>query len=175
MAVLLLHICCGPCATSTVSHFQARGWNVEGFFFNPNVHPYLEFEKRLAAAKRLASLEGFPLHEDLEYDPVMWFRVAGVRGRDRCRACIALRLERAALEAGRRGADAFSTSLAISPYQDHQAIAEEGAAAGERQGLEFVYEDLRPLFPASRQRAKELDLYRQQYCGCILSEWERYR
>ena len=93
----------------------------------------------------------------------------------RCRACIGSRLRRAAEEAAAGGFGAFSTSLAVSPWQDHDAIREEGAAAGAEHGVEFLYQDLRPLFGASRRMARDRGLYRQKYCGCLLSEWERYR
>lgn len=175
MPLLLLHICCGPCATSTVDHWRTEGWDLQGFFFNPNVQPYLEFGRRLQGAQALAAAEAFPLQEDLSYDPAAWFQAVGLKGEERCSRCIACRLERTAQVAAEAGCDAFSTSLAISPYQDHRAIAEEGAAAGDRHGVEFLYHDLRPLFRDSRRRARDLGLYRQQYCGCILSEWERYR
>ncbi len=175
MPTLLLHICCGPCATSTVDHWRAEGWEVEGFFFNPNVQPYLEFGRRLPGAQALAAAEAFRLREDLRYDPAAWFQAVGLQGGGRCARCIACRLERTAQGAAEAGYTAFRTSRAISPDQDHRAIAEEGAAAGGRHGVEFLYHDLRPLYRDSRRRARELELYRQQYCGCILSEWERYR
>ena len=63
MARLLLHICCGPCATSTVTHWREEGWDLEGFFFNPNVQPYLEFGRRLQGAQALAAAEAFTLRE----------------------------------------------------------------------------------------------------------------
>ena len=76
----------------------------------------------------------------------------------------------------REAAHAFTTSLAISPWQDHDAIrGRRGTRAGERHGVTFLYEDLRPLYRESRRLARERGLYRQQYCGCVLSEWERYR
>ncbi len=78
-------------------------------------------------------------------------------------------------EAVAQGCDAFSTSLSISPWQDHAAIQREGAQAGERHGVEFVYEDLRELYGESRRLSREWGIYRQKYCGCLVSEWERYR
>jgi predicted adenine nucleotide alpha hydrolase (AANH) superfamily ATPase len=172
---LLLHICCGPCATATVEHWRKEGAEVEGFFFNPNIHPLLEYRRRLTGARDLAAVTGLEFREDLSYDPAVWFARVGARGEARCRACIGSRLRRAAAEAAAGGFGAFSTSLAISPWQDHDAIREEGAAAAAEHSVEFLYEDLRPLFGASRRMARDLGLYRQKYCGCLLSEWERYR
>jgi predicted adenine nucleotide alpha hydrolase (AANH) superfamily ATPase len=99
-------------------------------------------------------------------------RVARV-GRGRCRACYDMRFEAAAREAAERGCDAFSTTLLLSPHQDLNAIAEVGAQVGERSGVEFQFVDLRSRYPESCRRARELDLYRQQYCGCVFSSLER--
>ena len=172
---LLLHICCGPCATATVPHWREQDHEVVGFFHNPNIHPLLEFRRRLTGSRDLAAQLGFDLKEDLEYDPAAWFARVGTQGADRCVACIAQRLDRTACEAAARGCEAFSTSLSISPWQDHDAIMVGGAAAAERHGVEFLYHDLRPLYRESRRLSREAGLYRQAYCGCLLSEWERYR
>lgn len=173
---LLLHICCGPCATSTLDLWVQRGADVAGYFHNPNIHPLLEYRRRLTGARDLAAAAGFSLIESDDYDPAAWLAEVFANGAPgRCRRCIGSRLAAAAAEAAGSGADAFGTSLAISPWQDHDAIREEGAAAAERYGVEFMYEDLRPLYSDSRRAARGLGLYRQSYCGCLLSEWERYR
>lgn len=172
---VLLHICCGPCATATVTHWRNQGDEVAGFFYNPNIHPLLEYRRRLTGSRDLAAQLDFELNEDLEYDPTEWFALVGSKGADRCRACIAQRLDRTAREASARGCEAFSTSLSISPWQNHEAIVAGGTAAAERHGVEFLYRDLRPLYRESRRLSREAGLYRQTYCGCILSEWERYR
>ena len=172
---MLLHICCGPCATATVEHWEKQGAELEGLFFNPNIHPLLEYRRRLTGVRDLAAVTGLALQEDLSYDPAAWFAQVGGQGEARCRVCIGSRLRRTAEAAAAGGFSAFSTSLAISPWQDHDAIREEGLAAGAEHGVEFHYQDLRPLFGASRRMARDLGLYRQKYCGCLLSEWERYR
>jgi predicted adenine nucleotide alpha hydrolase (AANH) superfamily ATPase len=182
---LLLHICCGPCASASITAFQARGADVTGFFVNPNIHPLLEFRRRLTGAREATEATGVRLVEDPGYDPAEWFaRVAPGQGSSgggsgeggsRCARCIAHRLDRTASEAATRGCAAFSTTLSISPWQDQEAIRAGGRDAAERHGVEFVYEDLRPLYPESRRLSREWGLYRQKYCGCLLSEWERYR
>ncbi|MBC7294116.1 MAG: epoxyqueuosine reductase QueH, partial [Thermoleophilia bacterium] len=111
---LLLHICCGPCATSSVSAWREKGAEVTGFFFNPNIHPFLEFRRRLTGARDLAGMVGLPLEEDLAYDPRSWFMQVGTAGDGRCRRCIAMRLERTAQVARDKGFAAFATTLAIS-------------------------------------------------------------
>ncbi|MGI5939562.1 MAG: epoxyqueuosine reductase QueH [Thermoleophilia bacterium] len=172
---LLLHICCGPCSSASIPALRAVEREVVGFFFNPNIHPFLEFRERLRGTRKAAAMTGLELREDLSYDPASWF--ADIQSADglRCFHCIGMRLDRTAREAADRGYTAFSTTLAISPWQDHEAIRAGGRAAAACHGVEFVYEDLRPLYPESRRLSREWDLYRQKYCGCLLSEWERYR
>jgi predicted adenine nucleotide alpha hydrolase (AANH) superfamily ATPase len=175
---MLLHICCGPCASATIPWWRDRGESVIGFFHNPNIHPLLEHRRRLTGAREVSQISRIDLVEDAAYDPEAWF--AGVapmpdEDRSRCSRCIGLRLEHTAREAVAQGCDAFSTSLSISPWQDQAAIQAEGARAGERYGVEFAYADLRPLCKESRRLSREWGIYRQKYCGCLVSEWERYR
>ena len=176
---LLLHICCGPCASGSIPAWRAKGADVVGFFANPNIHPFLEFRRRLAGTRDVAELFGVPLVVDDSYDPEAWFRaVAGKDSRSettRCARCMADRLERAAHAAVEQGCNAFSTTLSISPWQDHAAIAQAGTQAGDRHGVEFIYEDLRPYYRESCRYSRENGIYRQKYCGCLVSEWERYR
>ena len=173
---LLLHICCGPCATATLDHWRGEGVHVTGFFRNPNIQPLLEFRRRLTGVRDLAEHRSLDLLEDLTYDPAAWFEeIVGDDAAGRCVRCIASRLRLTAQRAAASGFEAFSTSLAISPWQDHDAIRAGGAAAEEEYGVEFLYHDLRPVYSDSRRAAREEGLYRQKYCGCLLSEWERYR
>jgi predicted adenine nucleotide alpha hydrolase (AANH) superfamily ATPase len=172
---VLLHVCCGPCGTSTHGYWRDEGADVVGFFYNPNIHPLLEYRRRLEGVRELSLRVAMPLITDLSYDPQKWFdQVAGDVG-SRCARCIGLRLERAAQEAVRQDCGAFSTSLAISPWQDHEAIRSSGAEAAARNGVEFLYRDLRSHYPDSRRLSRDWGLYRQKYCGCLVSEWERYR
>jgi predicted adenine nucleotide alpha hydrolase (AANH) superfamily ATPase len=175
---LLLHLCCGPCAGGAIPFWRQRAGEVTGFFYNPNVHPFLEFRRRLTGARDVADLTKVELTIDEAYDPEAWFAAvsATAGGKEsRCYRCIAHRLERTAREASLRGCDAFSTSLSISPWQDHAAIISAGEQAQKVHGVEFLYEDLRPAYGESRRFSREHGIYRQKYCGCIVSEWERYR
>lgn len=173
---MLLHICCGPCATATLDHWWGQGVKVTGLFFNPNIQPLLEFRRRLTGVRDLAESRSVAVIEDLTYDPAAWFAdVVGSDPEGRCTRCISSRLRATARYATESGFSAFSTTLAISPWQDHDAIRAGGALAQEESGVEFVYHDLRSAYPDSRRAAREAGLYRQKYCGCILSEWERYR
>jgi predicted adenine nucleotide alpha hydrolase (AANH) superfamily ATPase len=176
---VLLHICCGPCASATQGYWRERGVELVGFFYNPNIQPLLEFRRRLEGVRDLSRWVDLPVIEDLSYDPTEWFAtVCGqqpVAGESRCVRCIALRLDRAAHQAAAEGCEAFSTTLSISPWQNHEAIQLAGAQASARHGVEFLYRDLRALYPESRRLSQMWGLYRQKYCGCIVSEWERYR
>jgi len=171
---LLLHCCCGPCATSVADHFRGVGYDVVGWFFNPNIHPDEERRRREATLVEAAEAAGLPL---LPEGPAMrpdefLLKLAG-RGGRRCLACYEVRLEATARKAAEQGFDAFASTLVISPYQDLEAIAEIGMGAGEAAGVEFQFVDLRNAYPKSCERAKELDLYRQNYCGCVFSGLER--
>jgi predicted adenine nucleotide alpha hydrolase (AANH) superfamily ATPase len=172
---LLLHVCCGPCAAGAMPFWQPRVREIVGFFFNPNIHPLLEYRRRLTGARELGAALDVKMAVDEVYDPQSWFSAVATGEPGRCGRCISLRLDRAAREALEQGCDCFSTTLTISPWQDHEAIRESGSAAARTHGVEFLYEDLRPHYRESRRRTKELGIYRQQYCGCLISEWERYR
>lgn len=167
-------MCCGPCAVYPVDKFKGEGIDVHGLFFNPNIHPYTEYEKRLEGAKQLADDRNVPLIVIDEYKLEEFLRAAAFRENVRCQMCYAMRLERAASVAKKGGFDAFTTTLLISPHQKHELIKKIGEAAGEKYGVKFHYCDLRPGFKEGREAGRELRLYMQQYCGCIYSEAERY-
>lgn len=173
---MMLHVCCGPCACGTIPFWQRRGVEPVSFFYDPNIHPFLEFARRLEGMRQVASSTRTELVTDDSYDPAEWFRaVTDGEERSRCRRCISLRLQRTAGEAVRLGCEGFSTSLSISPWQDHEAIQAAGSDAAEAHGVEFLYEDLRGEYALSRRLSREQGIYRQKYCGCLISEWERYR
>jgi predicted adenine nucleotide alpha hydrolase (AANH) superfamily ATPase len=174
---LLLHICCGPCASGAIPWWQGKADEVVAFFYNPNIQPLLEYRRRLTGAREVCDLTGTRLAVDESYDPGAWFGTVAVQPEDglRCRRCLALRLERAAREAVAQDCAFFSTTLSISPWQDHEAIESEGARVAALHGVRFLYRDLRTEYPESRRRSREWGIYRQKYCGCLVSEWERYR
>ena len=167
-------MCCAPCATYSCARFTEMGYNVHGLFYNPNIHPYREFLKRLQTLQEYCRQEGISLiaREDYELEQYLLATLNNSEGR--CRTCYRLRLEETAKTAAEQGFDCFSTTLAISPYQDHEALQLEGEAVAHRFGVNFVYEDLRPGYRESMEISRRLGLYRQPYCGCIFSEKERY-
>ena len=153
----------------------AEGHEVAGAFVNPNIHPYREFEARLFAARQACEALGLEMvHED-GYGLTEFVRAVVDHEDERCPICYAMRLERVAELAASGGFDAFSTSMLVSTHQDHEGIRRAGEATAAAQGVKFAYRDFRPGVMEGVKVSKEMGLYRQQYCGCIYSEWERYR
>ncbi len=171
---LLMHVCCGPCALYPLQVLREEGYEVHGYFFNPNIHPFSEYTRRLHTLKTYAEGEAWPVIYAREYPVEEYFRLVAYRETERCRFCYLLRLERAAEAAKRGGFDAFTTTLLVSPFQKHDMIREVGEAAAGKYGITFLYRDFRAGFKEGVKRSKELGMYRQQYCGCVYSERERY-
>ena len=171
---ILLHICCAPCALMPVKYLRSQGHDVMGYFYNPNIHPYTENQKRLDTVRQWADNAGLKLIVHDEYDPESWLRNVAFREEMRCRLCFLGRLDRAASVAAKGGFDAFTTTLLYSTMQKHQLLKQSGQDAGRKRGAEFWYHDFRPMWKEGVQLSLKLGLYRQQYCGCIFSERDRY-
>lgn len=165
---LLLHICCGPCATYPVQELLKEEFNIHGFCYNPNIHPIEEHTKRRENVEKLAEAVGITVTFNNEFRQYEWETMAD-EGDGRCHRCYVLRMEEAARYASENGFDGFSTSLLVSPYQKHDLIKELGDLYAKKYGVEFIYRDFRPGFRLGQQMAKDMGLYRQKYCGCILS------
>jgi hypothetical protein len=175
MKKVLVHVCCAHCAAYTVEHWRREGYEVGGFWYNPNIHPFMEHQSRLESMKSLAGKINLPLIIAPEYDIIEYFRRVTNHESERCPCCFEIRLTKTAETARAQGYDAFTTTLLISPQQKHEIIAEVGKKVGEAIGVAFLYADLRKRYSDSRHITKPMELYRQQYCGCVYSEWERYR
>jgi epoxyqueuosine reductase len=171
---ILLHICCGPCAIYPVEVLSEAGHQVEGYFDNPNIHPYQEFLRRVKALEEYAEQTGLPITWQKDYDIEEYFRLVAFREAERCRFCYQLRLGRAARMARARGFEAFTSTLLYSRYQNHELIQEVARQAAAEAGVEFYYEDFRQGWAEGVAESKARGLYRQPYCGCIFSERERY-
>lgn len=171
---LLLHICCGPCSTYTIKRLQEQGFAMTGFWYNPNIHPFAEHERRRECMQTYAEEVGLPMIWWEEYEMPAYFRA--VIGREaygeRCAICYRLRLERTAQVAHQRGLDAFTTTLLISPYQQQALIRSIGDELASQYGLQFYFENFRKGWSERGRIAHEHGMYQQHYCGCIYSEWE---
>ena len=174
MKKLLIHSCCAHCAAYTVNYWREQGYEVSAFWYNPNIHPYTEHQHRLEAMQSLAKKMSLPLIVAEGYDIIDYFRRVVGHEPQRCQYCFKLRLSKTAETAKDMGFDAFTTTLLISPQQKHELIKEAGNELGKETGVDFLYADLRKRYSDSRHMTKPMELYRQQYCGCVYSEWERY-
>jgi predicted adenine nucleotide alpha hydrolase (AANH) superfamily ATPase len=253
---ILVHVCCAPCFTWVHESLKSAGHEVTGYFFNPNIHPFQEYQRRLHCLERYTALKPVEVIYDKEYyldkfligalqamydkppQEVIQFmqRSATSKGQKdkggfsekirmreqlqikltpregadmdeqetivdvtpsedeksiqseislekvddpdfnpRCGYCIKIRLARAARYAKEHGFDAFTTTLLESKYQPHEFIRFVGDSLGKELGIKFLYQDFRTGWKESIKISKELDLYRQPYCGCVFSEYERYR
>ncbi|HWR40961.1 MAG TPA: epoxyqueuosine reductase QueH [Patescibacteria group bacterium] len=173
---LFLHICCGPCAAYPLQFLKEQPdiQSVTGYYFNPNIHPYKEFVRRRDALQVLAKQQSLPLQINNSY-PLEEFLLAALTAPDgRCQYCYEARFRETAQQAKRQGFDCFSTTLLVSPYQQHELIKETAERIAAEEEIPFYYHDFRPGWAEGVRISKELDLYRQPYCGCIISEKERY-
>lgn len=171
---LLLHICCGPCAAYPVKDLREKGIDITGYFFNPNIHPYKEFSRRMDTLKDYAQRKNLPLLIDDRYTLEDFLKSALNAPNGRCRMCYEVRLRKAAEMAKDNNFDAFSTTLLVSPYQKHDIIKEVAEQIAAEEGIPFYYSDFRIGWKEGVAISKEMELYRQPYCGCIFSEKERY-
>jgi predicted adenine nucleotide alpha hydrolase (AANH) superfamily ATPase len=171
---LLLHICCANCGIYPLERIKERGDEVVGYFFNPNIHPYQEFQKRLESLRQYSENVGLEVVYRDEYLLEEFLRNVSQRPEERCQYCYLVRLEATAREAKKSGFDQFSTTLLQSTHQNHQLIKETGERVAKEVGIPFYYEDFRQGWKKGVEVSKEMGLYRQQYCGCIYSEKERF-
>ena len=173
---LLLHACCGPCLGGSREAIQASQGDFVVFWDNPNIHPYLEYRSRLEGLIKLTSSLRLPvLFGDTRYRLEEFLAaLEGEYGPERCRRCFRLRLRSTARRAKELGCEAFSTTLLISPYQDHEALAAAGRETAAEAGIPFLPIDLRPHFRLTHEAQRQFDLYKQKYCGCIFSERDRF-
>ncbi len=174
MKAILLHICCGPCATHVIDVLCPE-YAVTGYFCNPNIHPAEEYYRRRDAARTVCERLGAEFAEAL-YEPERFFEVA--RGLEtepengaRCPECYRLRLEETARYAVEHGFGLMASTLTVGPMKRAGVINPIGEEAARNAGTEFLAADWkkRDGFRRSCQISRELGIYRQHYCGCAFS------
>ena len=170
----LLHICCAPCANQCIDVLRTDGCAVTGYWYNPNIHPFTEYRSRRNCLRDYAASIGLPLIERNDYGLRQFVQHVADNIDGRCAYCYRVRMEETDRYAAEHGYDSFTTNQLISPYQNHEAICAVARAMGGEYGVEFLYRDFRPYFRAGQEFAREHGFYMQRYCGCILSEEERY-
>ncbi len=147
---------------------------VMGYFHNPNIHPYGEYLKREESLRKFSSQTGFKVIHEKSYEMEEFIRNVAFREENRCFYCLASRLEITARLAKSSKFSHFSTTLLYSKRQKHDYIKETGEGLEKKYGVNFYYEDFRQGYKKGIELSREYGLYRQNYCGCIYSEKERY-
>ena len=170
----LLHICCAPCANMPIEVLRKDGFEVSGYWFNPNIHPFTEYRARRNCLQDYAKAIELPLILKDEYGLRPFVREVAEDIEGRCVKCYEMRLFDTARQAAEGGFDSFTSSLFISPYQNHELMREVAQRAAKEYNVEFLYRDFRPYFKEGQERARELEMYIQKFCGCVFSEQERY-
>ena len=172
---ILLHSCCAPCGAYIVEKLS-RDYDVTVYFYNPNIHPAEEYEKRKVEIKNYCEKHGVEFIEE-KYNPEEWF--LGVKGLEkepergaRCAVCFKMRLGKTAEFAQANGFDFFTTTLTISPHKSTEQIFTAGREAEEKSGVKFLARDwkLDNGFKCSCDKSREEGFYRQKYCGCVYSQ-----
>lgn len=171
---ILLHTCCGPCSVYPLDQLLAQGHEVMGFFYRHNIHPYQECMRREEALRAYAQSIGLRVIWQTGYELEEFLRAVAYREEQRCAYCYHARLTATAKLAKHGKFQAFSSTLLYSKFQQHELIREIGASVGKKEGVPFFYADWRAGWQEGIARSKELGMYRQQYCGCIFSEKQRY-
>ena len=172
---VLLHTCCAPCSIHCVDSLRAEGLEPVSYWFNPNIHPYTEYRSRKTALEAYAKEIHLPLIIDNTYGLREFCKNVIHDLSGRCFYCYDVRLDQTAKYAAEHGFASFSSTLLVSPFQNHQAIIQAAEKASQKYHVPFLYRDFRPGFQDGQNKARELELYMQKYCGCIFSEEERYR
>lgn len=174
---LLLHICCGPCAIYPFEVLKKEGFDITGFFYNPNIHPQSEYNRRKEALEIVSKQNNFELilHKEGFFED--FFRKISFNEEKptRCHVCWGLRLGETARFASENNFDYFTTTLLVSPYQDIELIKKIGQEIQQDFKSRFFFEDFRPGFGESHRISKEMGLYHQNYCGCVYSEREQIK
>ena len=173
MKEVLLHICCGVCASSVVERLRKEGFRPTGFFYNPNIHPQEEYKRRLGVAIRVARILGFELIKG-PYDKDNWFKLTkGLEneseGGSRCSICFKLRLQATQKKANQMNIPKFSTTLSVSPHKNTAVINEVAGAVSSSGFLAYDFKK-QDGFRLAIEFAKRYNLCRQNYCGCVYSK-----
>lgn len=169
---IVLHICCAVCAAGVAERLTAEGHEIHGFFYNPNIYPPEEYQRRLEDVHKVALKLDFPL-EAGPYEPEEWFRETRSlenepEGGRRCETCFRLRLQKTYLYSQDCGGDTFTSTLTVSPHKSAVVINRIGREIG---GDRFLARDFKKQagFQRAMELARKWTLYRQDYCGCVYS------
>lgn len=172
---VLMHTCCAPCSIFCIDSLRGEGIEPVAYWFNPNIHPYMEYKARRDTLIEYSKMINLELVIDEDYGLREFCKNVSDDIENRCvNYCYRVRMEQAAKYAKENGFDAFTTTLLISPYQKHDELRKISEEMANKYGIEFLYRDFRPGFREGQNKARELELYMQKYCGCVFSEEDRY-
>lgn len=172
---LLLHICCAPCSAACIKVLREENIDIVGYWYNPNIHPFKEYDNRLKALKEYSKMINLNVIYDDFYGLDEFVKNTVNIIDNRCGYCYLSRMERVVKYAHDNGYDAFSSTLLISPYQKHDLLKSICENLSKKYNIKFLYRDFRPYYELGREMFRETGLYMQKYCGCIFSERERYK
>ena len=172
---LLLHTSCAPCSVYCIKSLRQEEIEPTIYWFNPNIHPYMEYKARRDTLKEYTQSIGVEAIFEENYGLKEFCKNVVNDLENRCaKYCYKVRLEQTAKFAKENGYDAFTTTLLVSPYQNHDLLIQVAEEMAEKYGVEFLYRDFRPGFREGQSEARSLGLYMQKYCGCVFSEEMRY-
>ncbi len=172
---LLMHTCCAPCSVYCIDTLRKEGIEPVIYWYNPNIHPYTEYSARRDCLKEYAKSINVEAIFEEEYGLEEFCKNVIGDLKNRCaNYCYKVRLEKTVKYAKENGYDAFTTTLLVSPYQNHEVLKEVCENLSKEYDIEFVYRDFRIGFREGQKKATEIGLYMQKYCGCVFSEEDRY-
>ena len=175
MDKVLLHCCCAPCSVSCVEPLRAEGIEPVAFWYNPNIHPFKEYESRRDCLIEHSENINMELIICEDYGLREFVKNVCDNIDARCFYCYDHRLKKTAQYAAENGFKAFTTTLLSSIYQNHEQMISIAQKYAKMYGVEFLYRDFRPNFRNGNNSARDLGLYMQKYCGCVFSEEDRYK
>ena len=172
---LLMHTCCAPCSVYCIESLKSEGIEPVLYWYNPNIHPYTEYKARRDALKEYAKSINVQAIFREEYGLKEFCKTVINDLKNRCaNYCYKVRLEQTVKYAKENGFDSFTSTLFVSPYQQHEKLKQICEELAIKYDVKFVYIDFREGFRDGQAKARELGLYMQKYCGCIFSEEDRY-
>ena len=170
-----MHTCCAPCSVYCIDSLRSEGIEPIVYWYNPNIHPYTEYKQRRDTLKEYTKSINIEAIFEENYGLREFTKNVIGDLENRCvNYCYPIRLEKTAKYAKENGYDAFTTTLLVSPYQNHEELNKIGEDLAKKYGVEFLYRDFRIGFREGQKKARELGLYMQKYCGCVFSEEDRY-
>ena len=172
---LLMHTCCAPCSVFCIESLRNEGIEPILYWYNPNIHPYMEYKARRDTLKEYAKFINIQAIFEENYGLKEFCKNIIEDLENRCsNYCYKVRLEQTVKYAKENGYDSFTSTLFVSPYQKHEELKNICEELANKYNIKFLYRDFRAGFRQGQAKARELELYMQKYCGCIFSEEDRY-